>query len=127
MPARLRGRSGGELGADLLADPADRRAAHGGPGSECLGQARLDIEGAEPADEPSDDQGFQGVGPGDVGAQQRRREPLVGPAQLRALQGHRAAGRLDGHRLMAVAIRRMTHVLAIKCSELLAVGDERRR
>ena len=42
-----------------------------------------------------------------MSAQQRGGEPLVGPAQLRTLQGHRPAGRLDGHRLVAVAIPRV--------------------
>jgi hypothetical protein len=54
-------------GPNNLADPADRRAAHGGLGTECLGQARLDVARAEPADKPGDHQGFKRVGPGNVG------------------------------------------------------------
>jgi hypothetical protein len=98
------GRPGGELLGKLGADPTHRRARQCGLGAERLGQGGLHIPGGQATDEPGDDQRLQRVGPRDLGAQQRRGEPLVGAAEHGTLQGEGAAGGLDGHRLVAVAM-----------------------
>jgi hypothetical protein len=87
---------------DLL---AHRR--HGGLGdrglvAERVGQGGLDVADRQAADEGRDDEGFEGIRPGHVAAEQAGRERLGGAAQLGPGQRDRPGSGLDRHVPVAV-------------------------
>jgi len=117
---------------DLL---ADRR--HGGLGdrglvAERVRQGGLDVADRQAADERGDYQRFEGVGLGDVCAEQAGGECLAGTAQLRPRQGHGPGGGLDAHLPVPVArsgpgvLAGGGPLVAVAAQELGDLGFQRR-
>jgi len=92
------------LGHDGLADGRDRRFGQHGLGAERVGERTLDVAHAHAAHEGGGHQRLQRVGAGDTGAEQAGGERAGGAAQLRAGDGDRPAGGLDGGRAVPVAV-----------------------
>jgi hypothetical protein len=70
--------------------------------AECVGQGRLDVADRQTAHERGDHQRFQGIGLGDVLAEQPGGELGRRAAQLRALQRDRPRNGLHRHRPVAI-------------------------
>jgi len=74
--------------------------------AERVGEGGLDVPDRQAADEGGDHERFEGIGLGDVTAEQTGGERLGGAAQLRPGQGDGPGGGLDGHLPVAVAAAR---------------------
>jgi hypothetical protein len=97
------GPPGLELLLDGLTDPRDGRLRQRRLRAEGLGQGGFDVTNRQAPDEAGDDEGLQGVGPGNAHPEESGDEGLVGAPELRALEGDRARCRLDRGRAVAVA------------------------
>ena len=91
-------------------------------GPERLGEGRLDVAHRQPPHEAGDDERLEGVGACHALAEQARGELLGRAPQLRALEGHRAGGRL--HRQVAVAVARPGPGVLGEPAPLVAVAAE---
>jgi hypothetical protein len=82
---------------DLAADRRDGRLRDRRLVAERISQRGLDVADRQATDERGDHQGLQGIGLGDMAAEQAGGERLGGAAQLGPGQSDRPGGRLDCH------------------------------